>query len=211
MSAKQQPRQLHNASSGAPNDSHGEGLNAGYRVGYGRPPRSTQFKPGQVGNPKGRPRGSANARTVVERALKKQITVRKGKKTCKMSMLEALADTYAIKAVQGDRHAAGVLIGLAIKTGVISAQEDQAIVGSAHCGAPVAQTRPSEALVESIDQTLLPREDLIELARLAEMIDNGGDVTALSTEQFGRLKELLSKGRRKDVSPQADASGGETK
>ena len=202
--------QMHSASPGTPNDNPGEGLDADYRVGYGRPPRHTQFKPGQVGNPKGRPRGSANARAVVERALKKQITVRKGKKTCQMSMLEALADTYAIKAVQGDRHAAAVLIGLAIKTGVISAQEEQAIVVSANRGAPVAHTRPSDALVESIDQTLLPREDLIELARLAESIDSGGDVTALSTEEFGRLKELVNKGRRKD-SPPVNASGGETK
>jgi hypothetical protein len=200
--------QMHNASPGASNDSRGEGLNAEYRVGYGHPPRHTQFRAGQVGNPKGRPRGSANARTVVERALNKQIKVRKGKKTRKISMLEALADTYAIKAVQGDRHAAGVLIGLAIKTGVISPQEDQAIAGNRI--APLAQTRPSDALVESIDRTLLPRKDLIELARLAEMIDNGGDVTALSTAEFGRLKELVSKGRRKDVSPQANASGGET-
>lgn len=117
MSAKPQ---MHNASPGASNDSRGEGLNAEYRVGYGRPPRHTQFRAGQVGNPKGRPRGSANARTVVERALNKQIKVRKGKKTRKISMLEALADTYAIKAVQGDRHAAGVLIGLAIKTEVVA-------------------------------------------------------------------------------------------
>lgn len=40
------------------------------------------------------------------------------------------------------------------------------------------------------------------------MIDNGGDVTALSTAEFGRLKELVSKGRR--VSPQVNASGGAT-
>jgi hypothetical protein len=27
-----------------------------YRVGYGRPPLATRFKPNQSGNPKGRPR-----------------------------------------------------------------------------------------------------------------------------------------------------------
>lgn len=30
------------------------------KVGYGQPPKSTQFKPGQCGNPKGRPKGSKN-------------------------------------------------------------------------------------------------------------------------------------------------------
>ena len=29
-----------------------------YRVGYGRPPKEYQFKPGQSGNPKGRPKNS---------------------------------------------------------------------------------------------------------------------------------------------------------
>lgn len=29
----------------------------GYGVGYGKPPVQTQFKPGQSGNPKGRPKG----------------------------------------------------------------------------------------------------------------------------------------------------------
>lgn len=31
---------------------------ADYRVGYGRPPRRHRLKPGQSGNPKGRPKGS---------------------------------------------------------------------------------------------------------------------------------------------------------
>jgi hypothetical protein len=29
-----------------------------YKVGYGKPPRSGQFKRGNSGNPKGRPKGS---------------------------------------------------------------------------------------------------------------------------------------------------------
>jgi len=42
------------------NDRHGNGVKVGdekpYRVGYGRPPLETRFKPNQSGNPKGRPR-----------------------------------------------------------------------------------------------------------------------------------------------------------
>jgi hypothetical protein len=30
---------------------------SGYEVGYGKPPTQNQFKPGQSGNPKGRPKG----------------------------------------------------------------------------------------------------------------------------------------------------------
>ena len=41
------------------------GMNKGgsekeYRVGPGRPPKEFQFKPGQSGNPKGRPKGARN-------------------------------------------------------------------------------------------------------------------------------------------------------
>ena len=32
-----------------------------YEVGYGKPPSHTRFKPGESGNPRGRPRGSRNA------------------------------------------------------------------------------------------------------------------------------------------------------
>ena len=35
-------------------------VRASYDVGYGKPPASTRFKPGQSGNPKGRPKGANN-------------------------------------------------------------------------------------------------------------------------------------------------------
>ena len=41
-------------------------------VGYGRPPVNRQFKPGQSGNPRGRPKGSKNFATIFAEALKKK-------------------------------------------------------------------------------------------------------------------------------------------
>jgi len=35
---------------------------AGYETGYGKPPKAHQWKPGESGNPKGRPKGSRNKR-----------------------------------------------------------------------------------------------------------------------------------------------------
>jgi len=34
----------------------------GYDVGYGKPPAHSRFKPGQSGNPRGRPKGVKNKR-----------------------------------------------------------------------------------------------------------------------------------------------------
>jgi hypothetical protein len=45
-------------------------------VGYGRPPRATRFKPGQSGNPKGRPRGSKNESTILKELLNEKLSLR---------------------------------------------------------------------------------------------------------------------------------------
>lgn len=41
-----------------------------YDVGYGKPPKATQFKKGTSGNPKGRPRKSQSQRSIASRVLK---------------------------------------------------------------------------------------------------------------------------------------------
>jgi hypothetical protein len=43
-----------------------------YEVGYGKPPKHTRFKPGQSGNPKGRPKASKDFRSLLHRALFKK-------------------------------------------------------------------------------------------------------------------------------------------
>ena len=49
------------------------------RVGYRRPPKHTRFKPGQSGNPKGRPKHAPNLKTEFLEELGDDVTVRKRK------------------------------------------------------------------------------------------------------------------------------------
>jgi Family of unknown function (DUF5681) len=44
-------------------------------VGYRRPPIGTRFRPGQSGNPRGRPKGARNLSTVVAAALGERVAV----------------------------------------------------------------------------------------------------------------------------------------
>lgn len=44
-------------------------------VGYGRPPKHSQFKKGQSGNPRGRPKGRFSLLTSIERFLNERVSV----------------------------------------------------------------------------------------------------------------------------------------
>ena len=43
------------------------------KVGYGRPPVATRFRPGQSGNPRGRPKGSKSLDQVLRQALDRRV------------------------------------------------------------------------------------------------------------------------------------------
>jgi hypothetical protein len=57
-------------------------------VGYGRPPKDTRFKPGESGNPGGRPKGSKNLATLVRKHLQSMLTVRENGRERRMSKLD---------------------------------------------------------------------------------------------------------------------------
>ncbi len=79
-------------------------------VGYGRPPRSHQFKPGQSGNPKGRPQGGKNEATILRNLLNRKIQMRQDGKLRKISVLEAMLMKFADEALKGDPKAAAFLL-----------------------------------------------------------------------------------------------------
>lgn len=95
-----------------------------YEVGYGKPPVATQFKPGQSGNPKGRPRGQRNLATDLEEELSEKIQVTENGRSVTVTKQRAMIKTLVAKALKGDTRAAGTLIQLA--RGVEEARADRA-------------------------------------------------------------------------------------
>ncbi len=82
------------------------------KTGYGKPPKHTQFKPGQSGNPKGRPRGAKNLKTDLEEELRELIVVREGGNVKTVSKQRAMLKSLTAKAVQGDPRAADIVINM---------------------------------------------------------------------------------------------------
>src|SRR5262245_34469426 len=62
-----------------------------YKVGYGKPPKDTQFPKGQSGNPKGRPKGSKNLVTLIHEMLDQLIPVREDGRSRKVPARAAIA------------------------------------------------------------------------------------------------------------------------
>src|SRR5262249_60516148 len=79
-------------------------------VGYRRPPRANRFKPGQSGNPKGRPKGSKNFATAIQAELDSRIVATENGKRRKITKLDALAKQIVNKAVSGELRAIPVLL-----------------------------------------------------------------------------------------------------
>jgi Family of unknown function (DUF5681) len=83
---------------------------ARYDTGYGKPPEQYRFRPGQSGNPKGRPKGAKNPATLLQDILDRKIEVRTGSTLCKMSVLEAMLTRIAESALKGDTKSAAFLL-----------------------------------------------------------------------------------------------------
>ena len=96
---------------------------AEYKVGYKHPPLHTRFKPGQSGNPNGRPKGRLNLSTEVMGIISKKVKVRDGDTDRQMSLLAANVLAHGIKGAKGDVRSASFLFNNVHKLGLVG-QED---------------------------------------------------------------------------------------
>ena len=87
------------------------------KIGYGCPPEHSQFKPGQSGNPSGRARGSQNFKTLFNKILNEEISLREGSDVKKLSKAEAIVRGVVIGALKGDARNVAILFRLAEQVG----------------------------------------------------------------------------------------------
>ena len=112
-----------------------------YEVGYGKPPKATQFKKGQSGNPSGKKK-PASLEDILKRTLAKQVTVTVDGKKQSLPMMEVIIQALVRKAATGDLAA--------IKTVVQAA--------AAFADEPVAEATLSPHQLEALKDILATME-----------------------------------------------------
>mgnify|MGYP000335884250 CR=1 FL=1 len=93
-----------------------------YEVGYKRPPKHTQFKPGQSGNKSGRKKGCRNIKTDLVEELSEIIVVQENGKEKRASKQRIFLKQLCNNAIKGDDKA-GRLLAKFMQSYLSSAEE----------------------------------------------------------------------------------------
>ena len=103
-----------------------------YTVGYGKPPQEHRFKPGQSGNPNGRPRGAKSVDQVFREVVDQQVDIKVRGATRRVSIFEAVFHKTAEAALQGNLRAMQILLDhsdyLNDHTTISEAPSDQEVI-----------------------------------------------------------------------------------
>lgn len=78
--------------------------------GYARPPTHSRWTKGQSGNRRGRPRGSRNFYTLLQKIVDENVTVQQNGKTIRLSKKEVAILKAANAAASGDTKALSLLL-----------------------------------------------------------------------------------------------------
>src|SRR6201997_4118848 len=90
-----------------PPDSEGD-----YEVGYGKPPRETRFAKGQSGNPRGRPSGAKNFKTLLSEALNELVVVTENGGRRKVTKRRAIITQLVNRSATADFRAIKILLDI---------------------------------------------------------------------------------------------------
>src|SRR6266480_3667059 len=79
-------------------------------VGYGKPPRAHQFKPGKSGNPKGRPKGAKSEETILRELLQHKISLNERGKARRITIHEGIFRRIIEDCLKGNTKSAAFLL-----------------------------------------------------------------------------------------------------
>jgi len=120
-----------------------------YEVGYGKPPRHTRFKKGQSGNPRGRPGGSKNLKTLLSEALNEPVIITENGRRRKITKREAIVREVVNRSATPDLRAVKIVFDLLRD---IEGQSEPA------APEPSAFTAADEEVIEQLKARLLRKQ-----------------------------------------------------
>jgi hypothetical protein len=83
-----------------------------YEIGYGKPPPHTRFKKGQSGNPRGRPPGAKNLKTLLSEALNEMVVVTENGGRRKVTKRRAIITQLVNRSATADFRAIKILLDI---------------------------------------------------------------------------------------------------
>ena len=107
--------------------------NRDYEVGYGRPPKHSQFQRGKSGNPNGRPKKSKELNSLFRTELDKTIVVTEDGQQKRITKREAVITQVVNRAIKGDVKPLQIVIAYLqnnreIEPFVSTAADDEALL-----------------------------------------------------------------------------------
>lgn len=117
-------------------------------LGYCKPPKAHQFKPGQSGNPKGRPKGPGNLLKLIGKHAAKKVTVIENGEQKKMAKMDVVISAMFNKAAKGDVAAARLLANLVLAASQLNGDDYQSGYSDADLEATLAEADWQAKLVE---------------------------------------------------------------
>jgi hypothetical protein len=96
-----------------------------YEIGYGKPPKSSQFKKGISGNPSGRPKKPTDSISVLMRELDSKLTIHESGQRKVITKLEGIWKQSVNKAVTGDSKSVRLVFDHLLRADESAAEQQQ--------------------------------------------------------------------------------------
>jgi hypothetical protein len=183
---------------------------ASYDVGYGKPPRHTQFRKGQSDNPGGRPRRTAteSANVLLLREAYRPITVKMAGRTVTLPAIQAVVRSQILLAAEGNVQAQRAVLA-AVQTIERENMEEAAREARREAAREAAAqaVRQAEAVLQAAERAAPPAPEKMSYTEAAQRIrlllglDKSADKGAAGAQGKETVKEERESAQQRDAAP----------